>query len=106
MTPVLMGGQLYGRKGCKQCHSIDGSAGTGPTFLGLYGAERLMQDGTKVVADENYIRESILNPNAKIVAGYQAVMPTYQGRLKEREITALIAYLESLGAESKEADSP
>ena len=53
------------------------------------------------MADENYVRESILNPGAKVVAGYQAVMPTYQGRLKEREITAIIAYLEHLTEDQK-----
>jgi len=100
-TPVNMGRKLYAKKGCAQCHSVDGSAGTGPSFQGLFGASRAMQDGSVVVADENYIRESILNPNARVVAGYQAVMPTYQGRLKDRDITALIAYIESLSEGSE-----
>ena len=56
----------------------------------------MLADGTRVQADENYIRNSILDPGGQVVAGYEAVMPTYQGRLKEREITALIAYLEGL----------
>jgi cytochrome c oxidase subunit 2 len=100
-TPTAMGQKLYLKKGCAQCHSVDGSAGTGPTFLGLFGSSRPLQDGSAVVADENYVRESILNPNAKVVAGFESVMPTYQGRLKDREITALIAYLESLAGEGK-----
>lgn len=97
LTPTEMGRQTYTKKGCAQCHSIDGKAGTGPSFKGLFGKMERLQDGATVLADENYIRESILEPGKKVVAGYQAVMPTYQGRLKEREITAIIAYLQSLG---------
>jgi cytochrome c oxidase subunit 2 len=98
-TPGDMGRELYTKKGCAQCHSVDGSAGTGPTFKGLFGKSRGMQDGSVADADENYLRQSILEPNAQVVAGYQAVMPTYQGRLEEREIAALIAYLQSLANE-------
>ncbi len=98
-TPVIMGRKLYAKKGCAQCHSVDGSVGTGPSFKGVYGKEHEMTDGSTIVADDNYLRESILQPNAKVVKGFQAVMPTYQGRLKEREITALIAYIESLKGE-------
>jgi cytochrome c oxidase subunit 2 len=57
-----------------------------------------MKDGSTVRVDENYIRESILDPQAKVRAGFDPVMPTYQGRLKDREIAALIAYIESLAA--------
>ncbi|HUU82639.1 MAG TPA: cytochrome c oxidase subunit II [Phycisphaerae bacterium] len=98
-TPVDIGRKLYTKKGCAQCHSVDGSAATGPTFKGVFGKSHQMTGGSMVVADENYIRESMLNPNANVVAGYQAVMPTYQGRLKDREITALVAYIRSLGDE-------
>jgi len=58
-----------------------------------------MQQGPDLRVDEDYIRESILDPNAKIVKGYQAVMPTYQGRLSDREISAVIAYIQSLAGE-------
>ena len=95
-TPAMMGAKLYQKKGCKQCHSIDGSAGTGPSFKGIFGETHALQGGAQVVVDENYIRESVLEPMAKVRAGFQAVMPTYQGRLKDREIGALIAYIESL----------
>lgn len=98
-TPKVMGEKLYQKKGCAQCHSIDGTAGTGPSFKGVFGHSVEFASGESAAADENYIRESILDPNARVVAGYQAVMPTYQGRLKEREITALIAFLKSLGEE-------
>lgn len=95
-TPVMMGRKLYTKKGCSQCHSVNGVAGTGPSFQGVFGAVQPMQDGSRVTADENYIRESILDPTAKVVAGYQAVMPTYKGRLKDREISALIEYIKTL----------
>ncbi len=100
-TPVDMGRKLYTKKGCAQCHSVDGAAATGPTFKDVFGQQRQLTDGSTVTVDENYIRESILDPYTKVAAGYQAVMPTYQGRLKEREITALITYIESLTDDGK-----
>lgn len=101
MTPVEAGEVLYTRRGCVQCHSIDGSAKVGPTFLNVFGTEQKMADGTIVKVDENYLRESILEPQAKVRAGYKPVMPTYQGQLKDDEIAALIAYIKSLN-EAKE----
>ncbi|ANM32219.1 hypothetical protein ABI59_11815 [Acidobacteria bacterium Mor1] len=92
-----IGEKLYNTRGCKTCHSVDGVNGTGPTFLGLYGIEHALVGGGTAVVDENYVRESILEPQATIVAGYDPVMPTYQGRLSEQDISALIAYLKSLG---------
>jgi cytochrome c oxidase subunit 2 len=96
MTPVEAGFKLYQIRGCQQCHSVDGSAKTGPTLLGVFGHTQALADGSSIVADENYIRESILEPAAKVVAGYEPVMPTYQGRIKDEEITAIIEYLKSL----------
>jgi mono/diheme cytochrome c family protein len=97
---VSIGKQLYGGKGgCKQCHSVDGSAGTGPSFQGIFGERQKLRDGSTVTVDEEYLRESIVNPKAKVVEGYQAVMPSYDGRLKPREIDALIEYIKSLGNE-------
>lgn len=87
---------LYTKRACVTCHSIDGSKITGPTFSGRFGTEILMTDGSKVIMDENYIRESILDPKAKIVDGYEPVMPTFQGALKDRQIDALIAFIKSL----------
>jgi len=94
-SPVEVGQWLV-KVRCSSCHSIDGSAGTGPTFKGLFGHEQKLRDGSKVVADENYIRESILEPQAKVVAGYDPVMPTFKGQLDDREIMAVIDYLKSL----------
>ncbi|UCD65236.1 MAG: cytochrome c oxidase subunit II [Candidatus Zixiibacteriota bacterium] len=90
------GAGLYTSKACVTCHSVDGSPGTGPTFKNKYGIRQVMQGGSSVPVDENYLRESILNPNARVVAGYAPVMPTYQGVLKDREIDALIAFIKSL----------
>ncbi|RMD74547.1 MAG: cytochrome c, partial [Chloroflexi bacterium] len=81
--------------GCAGCHAMAGG-GVGPSLQGLYGATEKLADGATVVADENYLRESILNPNAKIVAGYAAVMPSYQGQISEDQLNQLIAYIKSL----------
>jgi len=91
------GGQkLYNQRGCKQCHSVDGTSGIGPSFKGIWGHEQPLTGGGKVTVEENYVRESIVNPQAKVVAGFEPVMPTYQGRLKDKEITAIIEYLKTL----------
>lgn len=90
------GEKLVETKACITCHSLDGSPNTGPTFQGIFGRLERMQDGSEIKVDENYLRESILNPRAKIVEGYQPVMPTYQGILKKREVDALVSYLKTL----------
>ena len=95
-TMADFGARLFTKKACNTCHSLDGSKNVGPTFQGLWSREEAMQDGSRIAVDENYIRESVLNPQAKIVAGFQPVMPTYQGILKEKEIDGLIAFIKSL----------
>ncbi len=89
-------GQLVVTKRCGGCHSIDGSANVGPTFKDLFGSEVKHTDGATVLVDEEYVRKSIINPQAEIVAGYDPVMPTFKGQLKDREITAIIEYLKQL----------
>lgn len=96
LTLEEYGEQLYTAKACVTCHTLDGSELEGPSFLGRYGGEVLMSDGSRVPMDENYMRESILNPKAKIAEGYQPVMPTFQGVLKNRQVDALIAYIKKL----------
>ena len=96
MDPVELGEQLVTRNACNTCHSSDGSRLQGPSFLELFGAERIMEDGEVVTADENYIRESILEPNARITRGYQPVMPSYAGTLNDRQIDAIIEYIKTL----------
>jgi cytochrome c oxidase subunit 2 len=96
LPPEEAGEKLYAKKGCVQCHTTTGAAGIGPTFLGAWGKTRNFTDGSSGPMDENYVRESVLQPQAKIVAGFDPVMPTFQGRLNDEEIRALIAYLKSL----------
>jgi cytochrome c oxidase subunit 2 len=90
------GSKLYISKACNTCHSIDGSIGVAPSFKGIYGKTESFTDGSTLTVDENYLRKSILNPQAQIVAGYAPVMPTYQNVLSDRQIDALIAYIKSL----------
>ena len=96
ITPVEYGAQLFRSRACNTCHNIDGKAAVGPPLNGIFDKAITLADGRQVIVDENYIRESILEPQASVVAGYQPVMPTYQGLLKDRQIDALIAYIKSL----------
>jgi cytochrome c oxidase subunit 2 len=96
MSPAEAGEKIFKTRGCKQCHSVDGKAGIGPTLLGVYGRRGVLANGKEYTAEENSIRASILNPQGEIVAGFEPVMPTFQGRLKDQEITALIEYLKTL----------
>lgn len=98
-TVADYGRRLYQSRACNTCHSIDGSRNVGPTFQGIFGRQEAMQAGGFITVDENYIRESILNPQAQVVAGFQPVMPTYQGILRDQEIDALIAFMKSLSNE-------
>lgn len=97
-----LGAKLYQSKACITCHSIDGKPGIGPSLKGRFDTEQQMASGETVVVDENYLRESILNPAAKVVQGYQSVMPSYQGLLKDREIDALIEYIKSIQEDTAE----
>ncbi len=88
-----LGEKLYTQQGCQGCHSLDGSDMVGPTWKGLYGkTDHQMADGSTVTADANYLRESILQSGAKVVEGYQNVMPSYAS-LSEREVTGLVEFI-------------
>ncbi|MEX1362894.1 MAG: c-type cytochrome, partial [Nannocystaceae bacterium] len=90
------GQRIYSRRGCNACHSLDGSAKVGPSWKGIYGRQQMTDKG-QIDATDDYIRESILEPNAKIVAGYEGVnMPSYQGQLDDTQITALIEFMKTL----------
>lgn len=95
LTPAEAGQQLYTKYGCVACHSLDGNKGTGPTFKGVWGRDEQLADGSKVKVDENYVRESILNPKAKLVAGYGEVMPVFKGVIKDEQIDAIIEFLKA-----------
>jgi cytochrome c oxidase subunit II len=94
--PPAEAGQILFTRRCAQCHSDDGTAKTGPTVKGIFDAVHKMRDGTEVKVDEDYLRESILEPAAKVRAGYDAVMPTFKGILNDDEITFLIEYIKTL----------
>lgn len=96
LPPAQAGEMLIRKRGCLQCHTLDGSALVGPTFKNVFGHDVAMRGGGRVTADEDYIRQSILEPMAQVVAGFDPVMPTYAGKLKDQEISAIIAYLKTL----------
>ena len=97
MSLADVGRGLFGSQACIGCHSLDGSRLVGPSFKGLFGAKDHKIEGGSVTANEEYLRESILNPNAKVVAGYPAgVMPAYAGQLTDDQILALIEFIKSV----------
>ena len=97
---IARGMELAKNLGCLACHSVDGKTLVGPTWQGLYGHEMdvVLPDGsvTKVKADETYIKESILEPRAKIIKGFQNIMPSFKGKVSDEDIQAIIAYIKSL----------
>jgi cytochrome c oxidase subunit II len=93
------GKQLFSSLGCSTCHRSD-VQGRGPNLVGVYNKPVLLEDGRTVNADDDYLRESILNPTAKIVSGFKPVMPTFQGIVTEEQLNALVAYVKSLNATS------
>ena len=94
-TPAAGGEKLFAELACNTCHKSD-SGGRGPVLNGVAGKPVQLLDGSTVIADDNYLRESIMNPQAKIVAGYQPLMPTFQGLVNEEGLLQLIAYIKSL----------
>jgi cytochrome c oxidase subunit 2 len=97
-NPAERGALWATRYGCVACHTIDGTSVVGPTWQGLFGHEVTLEDGTTVVANADYLRDSILNPNDQIVEGFQPNLmpPIYAEQLTDEQIEDLIAYIESL----------
>jgi cytochrome c oxidase subunit 2 len=94
MDPALRGQQLAQQYGCTNCHSIDGSENIGPTWLNLYQSEVELSDGSSVIADDNYLKTSIVNPNLQVVAGYSAnIMPNFGDLLDQTAVEALVSYI-------------
>jgi cytochrome c oxidase subunit 2 len=89
------GQKLFQQLGCTTCHRFD-TQGRGPNLVGAYGKPVLLDDGRTVTVDDNYIRESILTPGAKVVAGFKPIMPTFQGIVNEEQLLSLVAYIRSL----------
>jgi len=101
-SPAADGQKLFASLACNTCHKEE-DGGRGPKLAGAYGKPVKLATGTSVVVDDAYIRESILTPQAKIVAGYTPIMPTFQGQVSEEQIAQLIAYIKSLGSSSEGA---
>jgi cytochrome c oxidase subunit 2 len=97
LTMAQSGEALFQQLGCNTCHLADGQ-GRGPALANVFGAEVQLDNGQTVAADENYLRESIVNPQAKVVAGYTPVMPTFQGQISEEGLQQIVAYLKTLKA--------
>jgi cytochrome c oxidase subunit 2 len=105
MPLAQSGAKMFAELGCSSCHRAD-APGRGPLLAGVYGKTVQLEDGRTVLADENYIRESILDPGAKIVAGFKPVMPTFQGLITEEQLAALVAYVKSLSPQGQPAGTP
>jgi cytochrome c oxidase subunit 2 len=102
---VAAGEALFNQKGCVTCHQSAPGA-LGPPLAGVYGKSREFESGETVTADDAYLRDSILNPRAKIVKGYLPVMPTFEGQLSEEQILQLIQYIRSLSPPGDTAAAP
>jgi cytochrome c oxidase subunit 2 len=94
-TMASNGQNMFQQLGCSTCHRFD-TQGRGPNLVGLFGKPVQLEDGRVVTADENYIRESILTPGAKVVSGFKPIMPVFQGLVSEEQLNALVAYVKSL----------
>ncbi len=96
MPPEERGEKLFTSRACNTCHSIDGSKNVGPTFKEIFGSQEKLASGGSVTVDENYMRESMLLPQAKVAKGFDPVMPTFEGILNDQDIDDLIAYIKTL----------
>jgi len=104
-TLASTGEKLFSDLACNTCHRPD-SRGRGPVLNNVFGHPVQLQDGSVVTADESYIRESILMPAAKVTAGFQPVMPAFQGLVSEEQLLGLIEYVKSLSAPQPETRQP
>ncbi len=96
MSLVEQGKQIYASKACIGCHSLDGTKMVGPSFKGIWGKMEELADGSTVKVDENYIRESLMAPSAKVVKGFNPVMPPFAGQLQDSEVNAVIEFIKSV----------
>ena len=96
LAPAVAGQQLYQSLGCVSCHGANGEGGRGPELAGLFGKQVVLNTGQTLKADEAYFRESVLNPQAKIVSGFGPIMPTFQGQVSEEQLLQLMAFIKSI----------
>ena len=101
-SPAEAGQQLFTSLACNNCH-LETGAGRGPSLQGLFGKDVKLANGATIKVDEAYLRESILNPGAKVVAGYTNDMPTFQGLVTEEQVAMIIQYIKSIGPRQGEA---
>ena len=101
-SPAAAGRGLYESLGCASCHGANAEGGRGPALLGLYGSKVVLNNNQTVTGDESYLRESILNPQAKIATGFGPIMPSFQGQLSEEQLLQVVAYLKSLSTAKPE----
>lgn len=95
MPPIELGELLYNQRGCSQCHSLDGSKRVGPSFVETYGVVHEFNGGVTKLGDENYIQESIVNPQALVRTGFPPSMPTFKGQLRPIELRGLVAFIKA-----------
>jgi len=98
------GGELFTRLRCDTCHASTTQPNRGPPLEGLFGSKVKLANGDIITADETYIRESILRPAAKVVAGYQPIMPTYEGQIGEEGLLQLIAKIKNMTPPERSKD--
>ena len=98
---IEAGARQFKQLGCATCHKSD-TSGRGPSLEGIFGRAEKMTSGEDIVADEDYLRESILNPQAKVLNGFKPIMPTFQGQISEETLLQLITYIKSLGEAAEE----
>lgn len=102
-SPAVAGQQLFQSLGCVSCHGTNGEGGRGPALAGLFGRKVFLANGQTLTADEAYIRESIENPQAKIVTGFNPIMPTFQGQVSPEQLIQIISFIKSLQVASPQS---
>lgn len=104
-SPAVAGQQLYQSLGCVSCHGTNGEGGRGPALAGLFGSQVFLTNGQTIKADESYVRESIENPQAKLVSGFGPIMPTFQGQVTPEQLIQLMAFIKSLRVTSPQSST-
>jgi len=105
-SPASAGARLFTQLACGTCHRGGGQQSRGPPLANLFGKPVPLADGRSVVADDDYLRESILRPAAKVVAGYEPIMPAFEGQIGEQAVLALLAYIKQMTSESRAETGP
>jgi cytochrome c oxidase subunit II len=102
LSPAAAGQSMYESLGCASCHGANGEGGRGPALLGLFNSNVVLNNGQTVAADEGYLRESIINPQAKVVTGFGPIMPSFQGQVNEEQLLHVVAFVKSLSTAKPE----